>query len=117
MRATPPCLVGLGTRRSSGPSEGVVIDAPPFCLFHLPAASLVPLLLVHALVGVQCRGGAIPGANSTNEDFSPTGLVIAPKHLRFDETWENPRFEWILPIENRRGRESRVARRNAAISS
>src|SRR5262245_11214444 len=27
-------------------------------------------------------------------------LYIDPKYLDFGEVWENPKFEWVLPIEN-----------------
>ncbi len=37
------------------------------------------------------------------------GLYVDPKYLDFGEVWENPKFEWVLPIENKGASELAIA--------
>lgn len=41
------------------------------------------------------------------------GLVIATKYLNFGEVWEDERFPWTLPIENRSSKEVRLELRSS----
>ncbi len=52
------------------------------------------LLLAAACIGAYWLGGWQP---TPAEEL----LYVDPKYLDFGEVWENPKFEWVLPIENR----------------
>ena len=82
----------------------------PHILLAFPAAGfrLVALLPYLALMGCSAGGGAFPARPFVDANAPPAGLAIARKHLDFGETWENPRFEWTLPIENRREQDVRI---------
>jgi hypothetical protein len=48
-----------------------------------------------------CAGAYWLGVDHRRSGITPDGLYIDPKYLDFGEVWEQERFEWTLPIENR----------------
>ncbi len=60
------------------------------------------LLLAAACVGAYWLGSRQPTAIEER-------LYVDPKYLDFGEVWENPKFEWVLPIENRSNEDVEIA--------
>lgn len=70
-------------------------------------------LLIAGIVGVCLGVGAFRLTGRVNppsglEATATSGLTVAAEHLNFGDQWENPNFEWVLPIENRQDHEARI---------
>ena len=68
-------------------------------------------ILLAALVLALCANAAIQNITAYRSDDSAfpwdsepanAGLAVAPDRLDFGEVWEDSRFAWTLPLENRR---------------
>jgi hypothetical protein len=54
-----------------------------------------------AVLVLACWGAYWVGSAPQRVAAQTEGLVVNPQYLDFGEVWEDPRFVWTLPIENR----------------
>lgn len=74
--------------------------------------SWILLLMAGVVAAVVSANAArvrwMSGPSAEQQPSGNSGLVVAPSDLDFGETWENPRFNYVLPIENRQGHDVEI---------